>query len=68
MAKYPKITVEPPKNSNIFVVANTVVRALREAKVKPEDIDEFRVDVMSCAPSCVTQTVKKWVVYTPKSV
>jgi hypothetical protein len=68
MAKYPKITVEPPKDSNIFAVTKTVVRALREAEVKPEDIDEFRVDVMSCAPSAVTQTIKKWVVYAPKSV
>ena len=40
------------------------MKQLRAAEVPPEVIDEFRIDVMSCPPSTVMQTCKKWVVMT----
>lgn len=64
MAKYPKIVMKTPDSSNIFNITGAVMKQLRAAEVPPEVIDEFRIDVMSCPPSTVMQTCKKWVVMT----
>lgn len=67
MAKYPKIVVLEPKDSNIFGIITRVVRALREAKVQDDDIEAFRLEMMMSSPSLIPQVVRRWVQYTPKS-
>lgn len=68
MAKYPKIVVEAPHSSNIFAIVNKVVNAMRKEQIEEDIIHQFRVAVMSVAPSMIVQEVKCWVVYTaPKS-
>lgn len=68
MAKYPKVVVEAPHSSNIFAITGKVVDAMRKANIGEDIIHEFRVAVMSVAPSMIVQEVKCWVVYTaPKS-
>lgn len=69
MAKYPGIIVEAPTSSNIFAITTKVIGAMRKASIEEKVIDEFRIAVMSVAPSMIVQEVKCWVVYTaPKSV
>jgi hypothetical protein len=41
---------------------------MRKEQIEEDIIHQFRVAVMSVAPSMIVQKVKCWVVYAPKSV
>lgn len=61
--KYPEIEVELiGHNGNAFSIIAKVRKALRNAKVPSEEIEEFQKEAMSGDYDKLLQTAMKWVV------
>lgn len=60
--KYPNIEVQlTGQDGNAFFIIARVNKALKEAGVSKEEIDDFMEDAMSGDYDHVLQTVMKWV-------
>ena len=60
--KYPNITVQlTGQDSNAFNLIGLVQRALKRAKVPPEEVAKFRQEAMSGDYDNVLQTCMRWV-------
>lgn len=60
--RFPEISVRlAGQDGNAFAVIGRVVRALREAKVPPEEIEEFKAAATSGDYNHLLQTCMEWV-------
>lgn len=62
IVKHPKVTVALKGATNPFHIVSAGVNALRDAKVREDDIETFRLDVMMAAPSRMLTVVGQWMV------
>jgi hypothetical protein len=59
--KYPQITVQlSGTDGNAFFILGAMQKALKRAKIPPEEIDQFREEAMSGDYDHLLQTCMKW--------